>query len=400
MNENRPIVAKLALLLIMLGTDSVDSFVVDKDTRAAIRPPMVDRDGNSQRRQPFPNVPEAPVEYLDVDQQEQSLNLSTQTINIRTTKENNKEMLKPSTLLTAQRLAQQAALRNAKNGQRAVWMSTLTRQHWNSYVATGRGSAALFGSIDVDADGKICPSDVRVFVESVEHALSERALKLLDERVATNDSLDLHAFQKWLIDATHPEGYKSMQEHYDAHPHVGDKRESAKEQFAWNASTMSQSLRRMQYAVRGEVVIKADKLAAQGRDIIYTNIGNPHQVQQQPITYYRQVLALCDLPAANGVDHPEASRMFPADVLDRARTLRKIVGPAGTGAYTNSQGLLGVRQHVADYIAARDGHPAYTGNIFLTNGASAGIEMVLNALISSDHDGIMIPIPQVSAFFF
>ena len=394
MNQCRPI-STVALLLMMLGTDSVESFDVDLEPHAAPRHPVVDCDGNSQLRQPFPPVPDAPHEHLDVDQA-----LSIQVTDIPTTIENDGNMLKPSTLLTVQRQAQQAALRNANNNKKAAWMSTLTRQHWNSYVATGRGSAALFGSIDVDADGKICPSDVRIFVESVEHALSERALKVLEERVAANDSLDLHAFQKWLIDATHPEGYKSMQEHYDAHPHVGEKRASAKEQFAWNASTMSQSLRRMQYAVRGEVVIKADKLAAQGRDIIYTNIGNPHQVQQQPITYYRQVLALCDLPAANGVDHPEASRMFPADVLDRARTLRKIVGPAGTGAYTNSQGLLGVRQHVADYIAARDGHPAYTGNIFLTNGASAGIEMVLNALISSDHDGIMIPIPQVSAFFF
>lgn len=81
--------------------------------------------------------------------------------------------------------------------------------------------------------------------------------------------------------------------------------------------------------------------------------------------------------------------------MERARELRAIVGPSGTGAYTNSQGLNGVRQHVADYIQQRDGgHPAYPGDIFLTNGASAGIEMVLNAIISTDHDGIMIPIPQ------
>jgi len=315
----------------------------------------------------------------------------------------------PATAM-AQRLAQRvnaAAPPSSKKArfsttQEGAALSALTRQHWNSYVATGRGSAALFDSIDVDADGKICAADARVFVDSVEHAMSEKALKQLEERVANGDQpLDLPAFQRWLIDATHPEGYKSVQEHYKNCPHVGNTKgeHEHKTQFAWNAQTMSQSLRRMQYAVRGEVVIKADKLAAQGREIIYTNIGNPHQVQQKPITFYRQVLALCDLPASNGVDHPDASKLFPADVLERARELRQIVGPAGTGAYTNSQGLLGVRQHVVDYIQQRDdGHEAYTGNIFLTNGASAGIEMVLNALISSDHDGIMIPIPQVRAF--
>jgi hypothetical protein len=95
------------------------------------------------------------------------------------------------------------------------------------------------------------------------------------------------------------------------------------------------------------------------------------------------------------VDHPDVSRLFPADVLQRARELRAIVGKAGTGAYTNSQGLAGIRQHVVDYITARDdGHPAFQGDVFLTNGASAGIGMILNALIAGENDGIMIPIPQ------
>lgn len=269
----------------------------------------------------------------------------------------------------------------------------IQRAHWNSYVATGRGSAALFGSIDVDADGLVCPNDVRVFVDSVERSMSERALKKLDAR-AEDHPLDLQDFQRWLIDATHEAGYSNMQTHYDVLPTVGERSTKNKEQYAWNQSTMSQGLRRMQYAVRGEVVIKADQLASEGREIIYTNIGNPHSVGQKPITFYRQVLALCDLPADNGVDHPDAHRLFPADTLQRARELRDMVGPAGTGAYTNSQGLAGIRQHVADYISSRDGHPAYKGSIFLTNGASAGIEMVLNALISTDHDAIMIPIPQ------
>jgi alanine transaminase len=269
----------------------------------------------------------------------------------------------------------------------------IQRAHWNSYVATGRGSASLFGSIDVDADGWIDPSDVRVFVDSIERSMSARALEKLDAR-AEDHQLDLQEFQRWLIDATHEAGYDNMQTHYESLPSVGERRNETKSAYAWNQSTMSQSLRRMQYAVRGEVVIKADKMASEGREIIYTNIGNPHAVGQTPITFYRQVLALCDLPAAYGVDHPDAHLLFPADVLQRAREMREIVGPAGTGAYTNSQGLAGIRQHVADYISERDGHPAYKGSIFLTNGASSGIEMVLNALISSDHDGIMIPIPQ------
>jgi aspartate/methionine/tyrosine aminotransferase len=151
----------------------------------------------------------------------------------------------------------------------------------------------------------------------------------------------------------------------------------------------------MQYAVRGEVVMRADQLAAQGREILYTNIGNPHQVGQAPITYYRQVLALCDLPAAQGVDHPHVHDLFPQDVVARARDYRdNIIGPSGTGAYTHSQGLLGFRKHVAEYIQNRDGYPAYPGNIFLTNGASNAIAMVLQGLLASNNDAVMIPIPQ------
>jgi alanine transaminase len=74
--------------------------------------------------------------------------------------------------------------------------------------------------------------------------------------------------------------------------------------------------------------------------------------------------------------------------------VRDALGPAGTGAYTGSQGVLQFRQNVADFISERDGHPAYPGNIFLTNGASTAIELVLTTIIGSDLDGVMIPIPQ------
>jgi hypothetical protein len=46
----------------------------------------------------------------------------------------------------------------------------------------------------------------------------------------------------------------------------------------------------------------------------------------------------------------------------------------GPSAYTNSQGLRGVCQHVVDYITARDdGNPSFQGDVFETNGASVGI---------------------------
>lgn len=182
---------------------------------------------------------------------------------------------------------------------------------------------------------------------------------------------------------------------YETQPDLGQRKESKYgDEYTWNEVTMSQQLRRMQYAVRGEVVMAADKLKAQGRDILMTNIGNPQAVGQKPISFYRQVLALCDLPPEDGIDNPNIDKLFPSDVIERARAIRAALGPAGTGAYTGSQGVLAFREDVADFIAKRDGHPAFAGNVFLTNGASSAIDMILTALISGDNSAIMIPIPQ------
>lgn len=68
-------------------------------------------------------------------------------------------------------------------------------------------------------------------------------------------------------------------------------------QKALTAATMSQSLRSMEYAVRGSVVMRAEQIEqqlAQGaklpfEKITFANIGNPQAVGQKPITFFRQV---------------------------------------------------------------------------------------------------------------
>lgn len=250
----------------------------------------------------------------------------------------------------------------------------LQRLCWEAYLASGRGSDTLFQSIDYGSTGFISRKELVVFLNSVDgKGVNPKAFKILDV-LADDHQIDLKEFKSWLIIATKfttvkNSAYKTT---FESHPDLGERKpqeESEYGNYSWNEVTMSQSLRRMQYAVRGEVVMKADKLKAAGREILYTNIGNPHSVEQKPITFFRQVLALCDLPASEGVDHPNADKMFPRDVIERARTLREAIGPSGTGAYTNSQGVLGFRENIAKFIAKRDGHPAYSGNIFLTNGA-------------------------------
>jgi alanine transaminase len=163
---------------------------------------------------------------------------------------------------------------------------------------------------------------------------------------------------------------------------------------------MSQNLRKMEYAVRGTVVIAADKINEQlsrestsssstGRrrfpfdKIVYTNIGNPQSVGQKPLTWPRQVLALVDLPDEVGVDHPDASKIFPSDAIKRAKEIKAGLDGCGSGAYSHSKGARCFREAVADFIELRDGGvPSDPENIFLSNGASAAISNVLQALVA------------------
>ena len=47
------------------------------------------------------------------------------------------------------------------------------------------------------------------------------------------------------------------------------------------------------------------------------------------------------------LDAPESKKLFPADVLKRAKEYLDATGSGGTGAYTHSQGVELCRQHVA-----------------------------------------------------
>jgi hypothetical protein len=239
-------------------------------------------------------------------------------------------------------------------------LANVRKQLWEFYFSTGRGANALFEAIDIDENSLLEPGELKSFmieVLSYEHKgtivhvdprdIMPYAWNILEKREAANQQYDIRSFKKWLVAATKMSAdtkNSRLMEYLQSNPNVGensyvsDGEDDDEPSFSWNEESMSQSLRRMQYAVRGEVVMKADQLAAQGKEILYTNIGNPHQVGQSPITYYRQVLALCDLPAECGVDHPNVYDMFPKDVVARAREYREDIGPSGTGAYTHSQG--------------------------------------------------------------
>lgn len=138
-------------------------------------------------------------------------------------------------------------------------------------------------------------------------------------------------------------------------------------------NTINPRVMEAQYAVRGALVLRAmqHQRALENNEkmpfdeIIYCNIGNPHQLKQKPITFFRQVLALVDYPELATL----APNAFPPDAVQRALTFLENC-PGGTGAYSESQGILHIRQHVAEFISRRDGVTASADDIFLSDGAS------------------------------
>ncbi|KAL8537858.1 hypothetical protein ACS0TY_012839 [Phlomoides rotata] len=156
-----------------------------------------------------------------------------------------------------------------------------------------------------------------------------------------------------------------------------------------------------EYAVRGEIVILAQKLQEDLKnnpnshpfdEILYCNIGNPQSLGQKPITFFREVIALCDHPVL--LDRPETRSLFSADSIKRASEILAQIPGRATGAYSHSQGIKGIRDTIAAGIEARDGFPADPNDLFLTDGASPAVHMMMQLLIRSANDGILCPIPQ------
>ena len=134
-----------------------------------------------------------------------------------------------------------------------------------------------------------------------------------------------------------------------------------------NINNINPHLKTAKYAVRGELAVRAEKyrtILQKDRpptppeeslpfdSIISANIGNPQQLDQKPITFFRQVASLLENPAL--LQHEDiltGSLGYKTDVIDRARWLLRDV--KSVGAYSQSQGGPGIRRSVARFIEGR-----------------------------------------------
>ncbi|KAL9060587.1 MAG: hypothetical protein Q9162_000538, partial [Coniocarpon cinnabarinum] len=139
---------------------------------------------------------------------------------------------------------------------------------------------------------------------------------------------------------------------------------TSKPRRSLNINNINPNVKAAKYAVRGELAVRAEKYRSQlAKDrpptppddslpfdsVISANIGNPQQLDQKPITFFRQVASLVENPDL--LQHGDVligSLGYKQDVIDRARRLLNDV--KSVGAYSQSQGAPGIRQSVARFI--------------------------------------------------
>lgn len=168
------------------------------------------------------------------------------------------------------------------------------------------------------------------------------------------------------------------------------------------------NVKEAKYAVRGELAVRSEEYRAKLRKgypptppedplpfdkVVSANIGNPQQLDQKPITFFRQVLSILEHPAL--LENEEALGKhfgYKQDVIDRAKWLLKEVH--SVGAYSASQGVPAIRESIAKHIERRDGYPSDPASIFLCAGASSGVNTLMNVICATPQTGILVPIPQ------
>ena len=122
----------------------------------------------------------------------------------------------------------------------------------------------------------------------------------------------------------------------------------------------SRKLQHVRYDVRGPILVEAQRLEAEGHKILKLNIGNP---------------------APFGFEAPEAI------VADMVHSLPESQG------YSDSRGIYEARTAVAQYYQSRGLTETAVDDVFIGNGVSELISMVLTAFVD-DGNEILVPAPD------
>ncbi|GCA63041.1 hypothetical protein KIPB_007483 [Kipferlia bialata] len=125
-----------------------------------------------------------------------------------------------------------------------------------------------------------------------------------------------------------------------------------------------------------------------GDALLWCNLGNPQGVGQKPITYNREVMAAVTLPSL--IESEAISKTARA----RAAEINDCLPGHSSGAYPPTAGASVIREQIAEFITARDGFKAESGDVFMANGATEAVQNLMRLLVKQDGDSIMVPCPH------
>lgn len=114
---------------------------------------------------------------------------------------------------------------------------------------------------------------------------------------------------------------------------------------AYTTENISPNVLRAQYAVGGQVVVRAEKMVEENQKVIMCNIGNPQEFGQLPLTFHRQVIAGCICPSL--LENERQQSPFPDDVIGRCKRILSETTSNNIGAYTHAQGYTLHYKHVS-----------------------------------------------------
>lgn len=128
---------------------------------------------------------------------------------------------------------------------------------------------------------------------------------------------------------------------------------------ALSIDNINPNVRKAEYAVRGELAVKSEIYRAMTNrgdtaglpfdSVISANIGNPQQLDQKPLTFFRQVLSLLEFPALLEKEDILVGQLgYKTDAIERARWMLKHVG--SVGAYSASAGAPAIKESIAKFI--------------------------------------------------
>ncbi|GAA6219602.1 alanine aminotransferase 2-like [Lates japonicus] len=127
------------------------------------------------------------------------------------------------------------------------------------------------------------------------------------------------------------------------------------------------------------------------KELIDINSCSPHQAGMKPVSFVRQVLAVCLYPQLL------EDKSLPVDVRLRAQSLLEVCPGGSVGSYTASSGMPHIRQSIAGFITRRDGGvSSYAKDIFISAGSQRGLMLLVKLLARGEgvtRTGVLTPLP-------